>query len=61
MTFKHQSSMLCHMAFKHWPLGYTTWIELKQLRLSLKLDKVPMFRNLQPKFLGLGLRVMISN
>ncbi len=53
--------MLCHMAFKHWPLGYTTWIELKQLRLSLKLDKVPMFRNLQPKFLGLGLRVMISN
>jgi hypothetical protein len=46
------------MAFKHWPLGYATWIEPKQPQLNLKLNtypKVPMSWTLQPKFLGLSL------
>ncbi len=59
MAFKHCPSKLCHVAFKCWPLGYATWIEPKQPRLNLKLytpiPKVPMCKNLQPKFLDLGL------
>jgi hypothetical protein len=30
--------MLCHVAFKHWPLGYAMWIELEQPSLDLKLN-----------------------
>jgi hypothetical protein len=38
MASKHWPPRLCHVAFKHWPLGYAMWIEPKQPMLDLKLD-----------------------
>jgi hypothetical protein len=38
MAFKHWPSRRRHMAFKHWTIGYATWMEPKHPRLNLRLD-----------------------